>query len=204
MRIDFKSLLEMIFAMDATAQHYLKSSRKRVLVDRRGTVKPIIDVNIKSRASIECDWWISEAAARINLLRQIRSLMDPTYYLPGIDAVAQVQLGKHARRNLWKHILVLVSCTPPALDQRPKLSEWFHRYFDSNSTVRPDFRLDLWGETPVMERSPATPSRWHRESQISLSGQVGSKHQRWELAPLDAGSYESFGACAAHPAECNS
>src|SRR3989442_1021773 len=73
MRIDFLLLFEDVFAVDASAQQYLKCAGKRVLMNAGGAVEPIVRIDIKPGSDKNSNWRISKARFKIHLLRQIGS-----------------------------------------------------------------------------------------------------------------------------------
>src|SRR5258708_1275238 len=102
MRVDLLIFFESIFAMNTAAEQDFKCARKTMLVNTGRPIKPIIGVDIESRAGVKRNRRVSKPALKIHLLRQIRTRMNPANYLPGIDPVDQVYCSQRLRGNAGK------------------------------------------------------------------------------------------------------
>src|SRR6266542_1888292 len=126
MRINLLLLFETIVRVNTAAQQYLKCARECMLVDAGCPIKPIVHINLKSWSHVESERRISELSVKIHLLRQSRSLMNPTNDFPGIDPIVQLQFAEGLGSNSRKRFLVVVLLAPAAINQRAKLHEGSH------------------------------------------------------------------------------
>src|SRR5882672_4512544 len=99
MCVQLAILFKGVVCVNTATKQYLKRAGERVLVDTGGAVKPKINVDIESWPNVDGHRRIAKVCLNIHLLRQVGSCLDPTNDLPGIEAVAELQLGKGLRSN---------------------------------------------------------------------------------------------------------
>src|SRR5260370_23620323 len=104
-----------VVAVEAGAKQNLKRPTKRVLVNARCPIKPVIGIDMKSRAGVNSNGWVAEFSSKVLLAWDLSSGEQPANDFPRRDVFVRRYFSERFGGNFRKQSLVVAMFFPALL-----------------------------------------------------------------------------------------
>ncbi len=109
-------VVKSVVAVDARPLQDIEGTAEGVLVNARGTVHPVVHINVESGAVVNGNGWLPKTPGRIVLIRRLGGGEKPTNDIPRIQVISGCDVAQNLDGNIRKHVVTVVGRAPTAFD----------------------------------------------------------------------------------------